>query len=255
MPKIPYITLWEIFKNYGLPETAKIDQGHVLNVHDACGTRYNKVVHESIRSIASDLGYEIKELKYSKEKTKCCGYGGLVYFANKEQAEEFVEDRINENKADLLVYCAMCKDLFVDKGKRTFHILDLLFGEDMDKVSLKRMPNLSQRHANRADLKNKLLRDLWGEKQDMDLAKNDLNLIIPEEVWKTMEERLILFEDIEKVIESSKSTGDRFFNPEDNSFLANLRIANVTYWARYREKADGIHLLSVYSHRMEVVKE
>lgn len=255
MPKIPYITLWEIFKNYGLPETAKIDQGHVLNVHDACGTRYNKVVHESIRSIASDLGYEIKELKNSKEKTKCCGYGGLVYFANKEQAEEFVEDRINESKEDLLVYCAMCKDLFVDKGKRTFHILDLIFGEDMDKVSRKRMPNLSERHANRAGLKNKLLRDLWGEEQDMDVSKNDLNLIIPEEVWKTMEERLILFEDIAKVIESSQKTGERFFNPEENSFLAHLRIANVTYWARYREKADEIHLLSVYSHRMEVVKE
>lgn len=83
----------------------------------------------------------------------------------------------------------------------------------------------------------------------------DAILKIPREVRKTMEERLILVEDVEKVISYSTKSGQRFFNPEDASYLASLRLDNVTYWVRYAEKDDGIHVVSVYSHRMEVVKE
>ncbi len=256
LPEIPFISLWEIFESYGLPETARNGKNHVLNVHDACSTRHNKNIHDSLRNIAVKLGYEIKELKYSKEKTKCCGYGGLVYFANKEQTESFVKDRINESDEDILVYCAMCKDLFVEGGKSTYHILDLIFGENPDETAHKKMPNLSQRHANRAWLKNRLLSEIWKEDPEMYLdKKNVLNLEIPHEIWKVMEERFILVEDIEKVIEHSEISGERFYNPEDSSYLANLRIKNVTYWVRYAKKEDGIHIISVYSHRMEIVRE
>ncbi|WP_027398481.1 pyridine nucleotide-disulfide oxidoreductase/dicluster-binding protein [Anaerovorax odorimutans] len=255
LPEISYISLWQIFEKYGLPKKVNSEYNHVLNIHDACSTRYNKEVQESIRNIVLNLGYEIDELKYSKAKTKCCGYGGLVYYANKEQAKEFAEDRINESKEDLLVYCSMCKDIFVDKGKRTFHILDLIFGEDMEKLSLKKMPNLSERHSNRASLKNKLLRELWEEEPETDLQKNDMDLVISKEIWNTMEDRFILFEDIEKVIRHSQISKERFFNSLDSSYLANLRIKNVTYWVRYKEKEDGIYIVSVYSHRMEIAKE
>lgn len=70
-----------------------------------------------------------------------------------------------------------------------------------------------------------------------------------------MEKRLILLEDIEKVVAHSQTTGQRFFNSEDSSYLASLRIDNVTCWVRYKEKEDGIHIMTVYSHRMEIVKE
>ena len=256
LKEIPYISLWEIFNRYGLPESSKKDTGHAVNVHDACGTRYNKEFQDNVRKIASDLGYQIHELKYTKEKTKCCGYGGLVFYANREQQKEFVKDRINECGDDLLVYCAMCKDLFVDEGKRTYHILDLIFAEDMEKTALKKMPNLSQRHSNRAQLKNKLLKELWREEPEVDIVeRNELKLIIPAEIWKAMEEKFILFEDIEKVVEHSRETGQRFFNSEDSSYLARMRIANVTYWVRYKEQQEGIVVTSVYSHRMEVVEE
>ena len=90
----------------------------------------------------------------------------------------------------------------------------------------------------------------------MDLnIRNESNLVIPQEIRKSMEERHILIEDIEEVIVHSGISGDRFFNSADSSYLANLRIKNVTYWVRYTEKEDGIHIISVYSHRMEVVKE
>jgi len=85
--------------------------------------------------------------------------------------------------------------------------------------------------------------------------KSERNLIISPAIIGDMEKRFILFEDIEKVVAHSKTTGQRFFNPEDSSYLANLRLDNVTYWVQYKEKEDGIHVITVYSHRMEIVKE
>ncbi len=253
---IQYISLWEIFENYGLPPVEKKGENHALNIHDACSTRHNNKIHGSIRKIVSLLDYEIKELKYYKEKTKCCGYGGLVYYANREQAEDFVKDRTGESTEDMLVYCAMCKDLFVDGGKRTFHILDLIFGENLEKIALKKMPNLSERHKNRAGLKRRLLKELWGEETGMESTKiSGTDLIILPEVWKLMEERYILEEDIQKVITHAKSTGERFYHSKDATYLARLKIENVTYWVKYEEKPDGILVSSVYSHRMEIVEE
>lgn len=256
MEDIQHISLWEIFEKYGLPDNIANNKTQILNIHDACSTRYNKSLQSSIRNVTKRLGYEIQELKYSGEKTKCCGYGGLVYYANREQAEDFVKDRRSECPEDMLVYCAMCKDLFVDGGKRTYHILDLIFGEDMDKIALKKMPNLSERHHNRVQLKKKLLKELWGEEPAMDQEKSSgLKLLIPQEVWKLMEERYILEEDIKEVIAHAQSTGARFSNPNDAACLARLKMNHVTYWVKYAEKTEGILVSSVYSHRMEIVEE
>lgn len=61
-------------------------------------------------------------------------------------------------------------------------------------------------------------------------------------------------EDIGKAVVHSRTTGQRFLNSEDSSYMANLRLDNITYWVRYKEKEDGIHIITVYSHRMEVVR-
>jgi Fe-S oxidoreductase len=251
---IPFISLWEIIAQYGVPDSVKKGNGKILNIHDACSTRHNQKVQDSLRSIVAQLGYQIEELKYSKEKTKCCGYGGLVYYANREQSDEFVRDRISESKDDLLVYCAMCKDLFVGGGKRTYHILDLLFAEDLEKAACRQMPNLSQRHENRAQLKRNMLKEFWNEEPG-EGTKQMNNLIIPDHIFRIMEQRYILREDVEKVINHAQESGERFYNPEDGSYLANLRVENVTFWVHYFEKDGTIQVSSVYSHRMEVVNE
>jgi hypothetical protein len=250
LPEINRVSLWEIFARYGAPEPQRAPgAGKTLAVHDACASRYNSAVHDSVRAIAASLGYEIEELKYSKERTKCCGYGGLVFYANRGRQQDFARERTSESPNDFLVYCAMCKDLFVDMGKRAFHVLDLIFGEDGD--ALKPMPTLSERRANRSGLKRKLLKDIWNEDANVDIYdESALKIMIPEGIRQDMEDRYILLEDIRDVLSAAEETQKRFQNPKDGSFLAPLRKKNVTYWVRYAEKADGRHILGVYSHRM-----
>lgn len=163
LPEIKVESLWDVYIREGLPNKDHIKIPQTLSIHDACSTRENNDLHTSVRSIVAKLGYGIEELEYSKEKTKCCGYGGLVYYANREQSDAFVSERIGESENDLLVYCAMCKDLFVAGGKRTYHLLDLLYPKAEVEVATRRMPTLSERHQNRSHVKQILLKEIWRE--------------------------------------------------------------------------------------------
>ncbi|MDD2384764.1 MAG: heterodisulfide reductase-related iron-sulfur binding cluster [Sulfurospirillaceae bacterium] len=252
LPMIKTISLWEVLDKYGLPTTDIKKGKRVLSIHDACASRHNTVVHESIRSIVKTLGYSIEELEYSKEKAKCCGYGGLVSCANPEQAEEFAKDRIHESEQDILVYCAMCKDAIVKSNKRAFHILDLIYGTQN---ASQKMPTLSERQNNRKQLKRQLLKEIWNEEEGHAMnTRYDFTLHMSDEITAIMEKRFIMVSDIEKVVDHSLSHQERFFNPDTLDFLARLRLQNVTYWVRYEEKGSDITVKDVYSHRMEVVE-
>ncbi len=253
-PEIQTISLWEIYEKEGLPKIKRIKQSKVLAIHDACGTRENNEIHESVRKIAKNLGYTLEEFEYNKNKTKCCGYGGLVYYANRDQANDFILDRTTETENDILVYCAMCKNLFVSGGKRTYHLLDLIYPKEGQDNGLKKMPSLSDRHHNRSKVKQGLLKEIWNEQQKEE-EEPLYPLIISEDIVQKMDDRYILKEDIQQVINNAQESKKRFYNSEDDSFLASLRIDNVTYWVSYDERDGCIFLKNVYSHRMEIVEE
>ncbi|RBP66017.1 cysteine-rich protein [Alkalibaculum bacchi] len=252
MDEINYVSLWEIIDEHELPKNTISSQTLKLNIHDPCTARDHSRMQESIRNIVSKLNNEVHELRYSKELTKCCGYGGLVYFANRDQSNDFIDDRIMESSEDLLVYCTMCKDLFTSRGKRTFHILDLLFSDDFEKSALQKMPTLSERQYNRMYVKKKLLKDIWGEEIMYDEGK--YNITFTEQAQDKMEEMYIVFSDVRKSVENSIEKRERFYDPSNQSYLTRLRIENVTYWVQYEMKEKDVVVTNVYSHRMEVVE-
>lgn len=255
LPMIQTVSLWEVFDKYGLPNTNIKTGKKVLNIHDACATRDDDKLQDSVRSIVKTLGYKIEELPYSKEKTKCCGYGGLVSYANKEQAKAFADQRIKEMSQDVLVYCAMCQDALVRENAKAYHILDIIYGAD-ELREPKKMPTLSERQNNRKLLKQQLLKEIWGETVDAMQEDLDFEVSLSEDVVALMEERFILKTDIEKVIDNSRKTGERFQNPNTGHYLAKLRLQNVTYWVEYEEaELNQVNVISVYSHRMEVVED
>lgn len=250
------VSLWELMANLELPIQGASVSGGKIAVQDACTTRHEPVIHDAVRHILTKLGYEVEELPYSKELTKCCGFGGLTSFANPDLAKKIVADRISESTTDYVAYCAMCRDNFASKGKRTFHLLDLIFGTDLDKAAIRPSVGFSYRHENRAKLKSKLLHSLWKEvPQEKEGAYRTINLLLNEKVLEIMEERRILIEDIQRVIELAERTGRKFINPDNGHSLANFRPVKVTYWVEYQAQEQGFLVLNVYSHRMEIVEE
>jgi Fe-S oxidoreductase len=253
LPMIHTVSLWEILDTYGLPECTIKPGNRVLSIHDACATRHNSSLHVSIRNIAKRLGYQVEESEFSKEKTKCCGYGGLVSYAHPEQACDFAKDRKESTPHDTLVYCAMCKDMFVKENHRAYHLLDIIYAQQAHDEP-QRMPTLSERQNNRKRLKARLLKEIWNETEETAVRTYDFTLAIPDEVVKLMEKRFILISDIERVVAHSREHQERFFNPQTSDYLARLRLQNVTFWVRYAENGHTVMIKDAYSHRMEVIE-
>ncbi|PYZ91673.1 glutamate synthase [Salipaludibacillus keqinensis] len=125
-------SLWTLLPRIGLPEEVK-GKGSVSDVvfaiHDSCSTRYEKEIQDGIRWILSELGYRVEESEFSREKARCCGFGGMIVPANPDLAMRVMKRRGNDFDSDyVVVYCAACRSSLMKAGKKAFHILDLLWG-------------------------------------------------------------------------------------------------------------------------------
>lgn len=249
IPEASIETIWTVLDQLGVPGTiGETLSPRVFAVHDACTARNEPELQDSVRRIVQKLGHQVVELERSRETTDCCGYGGLMSFANKEVTQKVRQRRVAENEADYLAYCAMCRDNYAKEGKRVFHLLDLLFGDE-ELTGADKGPGFSKRQENRARLKKSFLQELWGEAV---AEEKGINLVIPEEVQQLLEERMILEEDLQAVITYAESTGSKFKNTEKNTYIAYFRPVTVTYWVEYSPEGDGFLVHNAYCHRLKI---
>lgn len=144
------VTLWEIIDGLDLPEVSREATAEILTIHDPCTARHLDRAQESVRSILHKLGYQTSEPSLSRDLTECCGFGGLMLFADRALAHRVAQRRIDTVPGTMLAYCAMCRDRFASQGKPTLHILDLIFGESTEAAASDRGPDYSQGRENRA---------------------------------------------------------------------------------------------------------
>ncbi|WP_378954052.1 pyridine nucleotide-disulfide oxidoreductase/dicluster-binding protein [Pelosinus sp. sgz500959] len=249
-PEMVVESMWTLLEKIGLPsETHEKLPPLTLAVHDTCTTRHETELQQSIRTILHQLGHHVEELKNSHEMTECCGYGGLMLFANKDIAHKMIQKRIHESDHDYLTYCAMCRDNFTNQGKRTYHLLELIFNIEGQDLAGQKGPGYSDRQENRARLKATLLKELWGESMN---KEDDMMLMISEHVKQLMEEGMILKSDVAQVIKYAESTGNKLKNIEKNTYTAYFKPVSVTYWVEYSLQENGFVVHNAYSHRLEI---
>jgi NADPH-dependent glutamate synthase beta subunit-like oxidoreductase len=246
-------SLWTVLDGLELPETSGNKDIWQVCVHDPCAARAEKAVQDSVRSLLAKMGLQIEETGSDREVTSCCGYGGLMSFANPEITRKTVQRRINESAADYVAYCAMCRDNFAAGGKRTFHLLDLFWGDTDDTSAVRPSPDYSMRRENRIRLKKRLMREVWQEKAGEELSP--LQIEISDSVRKLMEQRMILVDDVRQVINHAEASGEKMLNQETGRQIARFRPGCVTYWVEYTADESGFIVHNAYSHRMLVVEE
>jgi NADPH-dependent glutamate synthase beta subunit-like oxidoreductase len=251
-PQVEIVSLWEVYDRFGPQDFSPREFAAAITIHDPCSTRYEAGIQDAVRSILQKMGCEVQELPLNREKTECCSYGGLMWLANRPVAEQVVQRRIRESPLDYVTYCAMCRDFFARRGKRTLHLLDYIFGEPAADLAAAPAVGFSQRHENRARLKEKLLKEIWRETMPEPGAYEAIRLILPEAVQQMVEERLILVEDMQKVIEYAERTGKRMLNPGTGHYLAYFKPTSVTYWVEYTPQEGAFLVHKAYSHRMEI---
>lgn len=155
-PDIRLTTVYELMVRNGLPEPAKTGNGRIFSIHDSCKTRYESGIQESVRKIAAELGYVVEEPEYTKDKTRCCGMGGMVAYVDMKLVNRTTMGRVKELPHDVLTYCASCRNAFALTGKPSVHILDIIFGSELEKTRRKSPVIGAARRKNQSELKARL---------------------------------------------------------------------------------------------------
>ncbi len=254
LPDAETISVWELFEKHDL-FPARVRYDHPLTIHDPCTSRHEEQWQNAVRAGLEAMDISFHELEMSRSMTECCGYGGVAWLANPELVKDILNRRINEDKADYLTYCVMCRDLLAGEGKPTLHLLDLVFGKDLNQLAHRKGPDYSQRHENRLHAKQWMQKQLAGKDTLMPESHEKYTLVLSPELRAKIESRLILIEDVQKVIEHAEISGERFINQENNHSLAFFKPHLITYWVEYSPSSDGYLIHDAYSHRMELEGE
>jgi hypothetical protein len=249
LPEIETTTLYEVMDQWGC-EPGPPGDHEIFSVFDPCTARHVEPLEQSVRALAQKAGLAWEELPKG-DMHGCCGYGGHVSEANADFFSHVVKSRSELSENPYLVYCINCRDVFRGEGKPALHILDLFF----DAGEQDALPGLSQRRRNRTDLKETLLKEIWGETMEKQPEPCRFRLVIGAEVQEKMDARKILEEDVCQAIELGEETKRRTFDPEKGTYTCYRESGNITFWAEYRKDGETYEVVNAYTHRMKIKLE
>ena len=238
------VGIWDVLENMGLPEKAK-RMDRPIAIHDACGARGDSETQDAIRRIAEKMGCKVEATEYERDKSPCCGYGGLTQYTNKEVAKKMTDKCLERSDLPYLSYCMACRDRFAREGRESMHLLELVYGTSADHC-----PDISEKRYNRLSLRNTLLSEVWNE----DVEEVDLGFTIDytQEAIEMMDDRMILKTDVIRVLQNLKETGEAILDGETGLCVTRARLGNVTFWVKYTETETGYLVHRAYSHRMTI---
>ncbi|MGL5693292.1 MAG: heterodisulfide reductase-related iron-sulfur binding cluster, partial [Peptostreptococcaceae bacterium] len=103
-----------------------------FSLHDPCPMRYEKEIHNDVRSILNELGIKVVEFDQNRENSECCGSGAMVRVTNLDVSMKQTNKRADQSKTDTIIsYCESCCESMLSAGKKSLHILDFIFNEDV----------------------------------------------------------------------------------------------------------------------------
>ena len=127
LPEVKTRTIYEVLNEVGLPAGASSAAGGIFNIQDPCGARQAPQIHGAVRRLIMDLGHQVEEMAHNRERSICCGSGGMVPAVAPELARKMTDFRLSEATRDLVTYCASCRARLAKAGRPTLHVLDLAF--------------------------------------------------------------------------------------------------------------------------------
>ena len=255
-PHIATRSLYEVLAEVELPADRPPVPPTVLALHDPCTARHQPELRAGVRALCDRVGLATVEADLAGELADCCGYGGLMQFANPALGSKAAAVKAERSPHPGLAYCAMCRDNLADSGRPVAHLLDYLVaaGDEGDPLA-RPNPGYSARHENRARLKRRLLAELWQETTAEPTGEAALPLVMDPAVRALLDRRHILAEDVRRVIHRAETSGRYLVRPGSDRRLAGFRPVRVTYWIEYEPSADGFVVHNGYSHRMQLPED
>ncbi len=278
LPHIKTMSLWEML--YELREQISPSNNHtIFTIHDPCAARNDKKWLSSTRLLAKHCGINCEDSNQAQSTTNCCGYGGLVWCAQPELANQATKElakNLRQNPG--LASCIMCRDRLVSSQKDCLHLLDILpFIKDNN---LAYTPNakaqsLSAKRVHRIQLveytlkKYNIKQVLPHIQSDEDTAiiplvtQNILNSMDPvhghnflhlsQALLDKLEQKHILHQDVAAAVLAVEEHGQRFLEKESGHYVGAHSVGAVTFWVRYsQDENKKYYLHDAWCHRMYV---
>jgi Fe-S oxidoreductase len=129
------ISLWEVINEnrfLHLPDY----KGLSMSIIDACPTRDEERVHNSIRELLSKMNIRLVEPKNTRRESTCCGD---VYYGSMPTAKVkglMTEKAMEMPANDIVVHCVSCIMAVLNGGKNPQYIADLIFNEETHPKSI-----------------------------------------------------------------------------------------------------------------------
>ena len=242
-PDITCVSLYKVLAESGLELPAVKGREYALS--DPCAAKFDETAREDVCALLDKMQVPYGILYEKTDEIPCCSFGGNVYGAEPDMANEMAKKRVEKDPRPYIAYCSNCRDIYASWGKDAVHIIDLLTGLETEG---RPAPHISQRRANRIMAKALVT----GEEAVMD--KPLFRLDISPEVQAHMDANLIYEEDVCKVIDYAEKNNSKFVDEEGNS-IAHLVIGLPTIWVEYRKLAEEHYqIVSCYCHRMTVIE-
>ena len=128
------ISLWKVLLNTDFPLPNY--QGKEMTIHDACHARNrnSSEMQDSVRRLCEKMNISLIEPSLTKDKTPCCGGCSKNIEVRKQMAVKREESLPNK---DVVLYCTGCVRSFSETPVQPYHILDLIFNEVTEGLTIK----------------------------------------------------------------------------------------------------------------------
>ena len=129
------VSLWKALLDSDFPFPDY--HGQKMTIHDACHTRHRNSaeMQAAARALCRRMNIELAEPAYTLDDAKCCGGSAPDFETRKEMALRRTMDFPEEN---VVVYCTGCVRSFSLTPVHPRHLLDLLFEEPTEGLTVKR---------------------------------------------------------------------------------------------------------------------
>lgn len=123
------IPVWPVLADCIRPEDIGKPEGDYV-WHDPCPTKTDTAQQNAARQLLALSGCDWTEPEHTGAHTICCGNYHMMEFSNPEQQQKMRARRLGEfpEERTILSSCEGCLSAFRSGGRKTCHLLELLFG-------------------------------------------------------------------------------------------------------------------------------
>lgn len=128
------LPIWPVLAEHVGPEDIQ-GPGGPATLHDPCPMRKDAICQQAVRRLLALADVTLTEAARCGENTRCCGNFHMMRALDPDKSRVMRQARLGDLPAGLPIvsYCEGCLDAFRGEGRRTIHVLELLFGQSQSR--------------------------------------------------------------------------------------------------------------------------